>query len=112
MRVSQNGNSSVQNAEISGAKQSSRASAAQQARKSEKGAAGATASDASGAKAEISSRGREFASAKAVADGAPDVREEKIAELKRRIAAGKYQVDAEAVANRMVDDHIKMSGIG
>jgi negative regulator of flagellin synthesis FlgM len=60
---------------------------------------------------EISSKARELASAKAAASGAPDVREAKIAELKERIAAGKYKVDAKAVADRMVDDHLS-SGIG
>lgn len=112
MRVSQNGNSSVQNTEVAGAKQSSRSTGVQQSKKSEKSAAGASVADSGGANAEISARGREFAKAKAVADSAPDVREEKIAELKRRIAAGKYNVDADAVAGRMVDEHIKMSGIG
>jgi len=60
---------------------------------------------------EISSKARELASAKAVATSAPDVREAKIAELKERIAAGKYNVDPKAVADRMVDEHLS-SNIG
>ncbi|MDR3605889.1 MAG: flagellar biosynthesis anti-sigma factor FlgM [Oligoflexia bacterium] len=64
-----------------------------------------------GAKPEISARGREFANAKAIAGSAPDVREEKIAALKRRIAEGSYNVDSDAVADRMVNDHLQM-GIG
>lgn len=64
-----------------------------------------------GANTEISAKAKEFARAKEVASSAPDVREEKIAELKRRISAGKYQIDADAVADRMVDDHLKMSGM-
>jgi flagellar biosynthesis anti-sigma factor FlgM len=67
---------------------------------------------ASGAvKAEVSDRAREMATARAAASDAPDVREEKIAELKARIAAGKYKVDPAAVADRLVDDHVRMSGI-
>jgi flagellar biosynthesis anti-sigma factor FlgM len=38
------------------------------------------------------------------------VREEKIAALKARIAEGKYKVDADKVADRMVDDHLQMTG--
>jgi negative regulator of flagellin synthesis FlgM len=60
---------------------------------------------------EISARAKELASAKAAATSAPDVREAKIAELKERIAAGKYNVDPKAVADRMVDEHLS-SGIG
>jgi negative regulator of flagellin synthesis FlgM len=60
---------------------------------------------------EISARAKELASAKAAATNAPEVREAKIAELKERIAAGKYNVDPKAVADRMVDEHLS-SGIG
>lgn len=63
------------------------------------------------ARPEISAKGREFAQAKEVASHAPDVREEKIARLKEMINAGKYKVDAHAVADRMVDEHLS-SGIG
>jgi flagellar biosynthesis anti-sigma factor FlgM len=63
-------------------------------------------------KTEISSRAKEMAQAKDVAAAAPETREEKIAALKARIAAGRYEVDNEAVADRMVDDHLRMSGIG
>jgi negative regulator of flagellin synthesis FlgM len=60
---------------------------------------------------EISSKARELSEAKAAASGAPDVREAKIAALKERIAAGKYNVDPKAVADRMVDEHLS-SNIG
>jgi negative regulator of flagellin synthesis FlgM len=61
-------------------------------------------------KTDISARGKEFARAKEVASGAPDVREEKIAELKRRIEAGHYHVDADKIADKLVDDHLAMGG--
>ena len=64
------------------------------------------------ANAEISAKSKEFAQAKSVATGSPDVREDKIADIKRRMAEGSYKVDHEAVADRMVDDHLRMSGIG
>jgi negative regulator of flagellin synthesis FlgM len=63
------------------------------------------------AKTEISSRGREFAAAKAMAKSAPDVREDRVADLKKRIAEGSYAMNSDAIADRMVNDHIKMSGM-
>jgi negative regulator of flagellin synthesis FlgM len=60
---------------------------------------------------EISSKARELSDAKAAATSAPDVREAKIAALKERISAGKYNVDPQAVADRMVDEHLS-SNIG
>lgn len=75
-------------------------------------AAPAAKTDTSGAvKADISAKGKEYAAAKAAAAAAPDVREDKIAALKAKIAEGKYHVDVDAVADRMVDEHLKMSGM-
>ena len=71
----------------------------------------ARAVDPGATKTEISTQAREFAQAKSVAGSAPDVREQKVAELKARIAAGNYEVNAQAIADRMVDEHIT-SGIG
>jgi len=34
-----------------------------------------------------------------------------VAELKKRIAEGKYKVDANAVADRMVDEHLNTAGL-
>src|SRR6185437_6438761 len=82
--------------------------------KSEQGAESKQAASTSvdgDAKPEISAKGRELAHAKHVATNAPDIREEKIAKLKEMINAGKYKVDAHAVADRMVDEHLS-SGIG
>ena len=112
MKVNNSGNA-VQGSEVNGSgaarksaslKESGSASAAEAAKR--------VASDGTDANTEISAKGKDFAKAKAVASAAPDVREEKIAELKKRIAAGKYHVDADAVADRMMDEHIKMSEIG
>ncbi len=55
---------------------------------------------------EISTQAKDMAKAKSVAASAPEVREERIAELKRRIESGEYKVNAEAVADKMVDDHL------
>lgn len=64
----------------------------------------------SSVKAEISTQAKDMAKAKQLAMEAPDVRENKIAELRERIAAGKYQVDSKAVADKLVDDHMSMPG--
>jgi negative regulator of flagellin synthesis FlgM len=107
MRVGQSGNS-PQGSEVQGAKKSGRAAVAAQGEAAKK----ADQAQVSGAaNTEISSKAKEMAKAKDVAASAPDVREEKIAELKRRIAAGKYQVDSDAIADRMVNDHLS-AGIG
>ncbi len=67
---------------------------------------------ADSAKTEISSRAKDMGKAKRVAEDAPDVREAKVAELKRKIADKEYQVSAEAIADRMVDDHIATARVG
>jgi negative regulator of flagellin synthesis FlgM len=111
MRVSQSGNNPVQSTETSGTRNTTRTQASTPAKKTENAAAAAKTRDIGGASAEISSRGKEMARAKEVAASAPDVREEKIAELRRRIAEGKYQTDPEAIADRMLKDHVEMAGV-
>lgn len=72
---------------------------------------GSTASVSNGsANAEISSRAKDMAAAKQAANEAPDVREAKIAALREQIANKKYNVSADAIADRLVDDHLKMGG--
>jgi negative regulator of flagellin synthesis FlgM len=111
MRVSHTGSNPAQGTEVSSTRKGGHVESLRSKGGESAAAAGRTEENAD-AKADISARGREFARVKEAATKAPDVREEKIAELKRRIAAGKYHVDADAVADRMVDEHIKMSGIG
>ena len=62
------------------------------------------------ANAEISSRAKEMSSAKQAATDAPDVRESKIAALREQIQNKKYNVSADAIADKLVDDHIRMTG--
>lgn len=109
MKVNQSTSSPVQGSEAKSAKAAGKAQAA---KGTDKAAPAKEPRDPSAVKAELSDRAREMATAKAAATNAPDVREEKIAALKARIAAGKYEVDNNAVADRMVDDHVRMSGIG
>jgi negative regulator of flagellin synthesis FlgM len=64
------------------------------------------------ARAEISSRAREMATAKQVAAQTPDVREDRVEALRRQIQNGSYKVDSDAVADRLVDEHLSTLGLG
>lgn len=65
----------------------------------------------SSANTEISTRAREMAKATQIAKDTSDVRESKIAELKAKIANKQYDVSAEQIADRLVDDHLSMPGV-
>lgn len=109
MRVDPSKTNSANNtgpsSEVASSKRPDRAAAATKAKSSD-GTKGA-----SPAQSEISAQGRDMAKAQAAAKNAPDVREEKIQKIRERIAQGRYKVDADAVADKLVDDHIKMSGM-
>ena len=114
MRVSPSSSNSIQASDLSSTDKTEKSEKARKTGKAdeaEKSGKGVSSSAAASSKTELSAKGREMAQAKAIANDAPDVREDKIDALKRRIAAGKYGVDADALADRMVDDHLK-SGIG
>jgi negative regulator of flagellin synthesis FlgM len=111
MRVSHPGNSPVQNQESANARRADKSGKLERAYGRDEKTPSQEASATDGAKTHISARGKEMAHAKSVATDAPDVREAKIAELRRRIAEGRYNVDPHKVADRMVDEHLK-SGIG
>ncbi len=108
MRIDQTRSNPTQTAEAGKARKTAKEQAAEQSKKADRPSAEAIAGSV---KTEISPRAQELAKAKAVATSAPDTREAKIAELKARIAEGRYKVDNEAIADRMVDDHLKMSGM-
>ncbi|GAB4333171.1 MAG: hypothetical protein Kow0010_19380 [Dehalococcoidia bacterium] len=50
----------------------------------------------------VSERGRIVARAAVAVQGAPDARDARVAALKAAIAAGTYEIDAEAVARRLI----------
>ena len=108
MKVNQTSPNSVQSGDASATKGAGKAASAQQTKKSERSSAPAAASKSGipGANAEISSKGKEIARASAAAANAPDEREDKIAELKQRIASGSYKIDANAIAGKLVDEHL------
>lgn len=49
---------------------------------------------------------KEVQTIKEIIASEPDVREDKVAELKERIESGKYEIDHQAVADKMVDSFI------
>ncbi len=110
MKVNPSGPNQVQeNNEVSKAKKATKSAGAEEASKAGKSS---TSGTTSAVNAEISAKGKEFAKVKEAATKAPDIREQKIAELKKRIAEGKYKIDENAVADRMVEDHLSISGLG
>ena len=54
----------------------------------------------------LSPRAKEIQEAKKLLDSVPDVREEKIVQLKAQIEAGTYQIDAEGTAAKMVRESL------
>lgn len=73
-------------------------------------APGTHAGEAMAAKVELSSRAQDINKIKELASNSPDVDMDKVAKFKQLIADGKYKVDAKAVADRMVDEHMMSAG--
>ena len=109
MRINHTENSAVANSEASGARRTEKTGHAAHAKKGEKVSSAEKGNES--VNSDISTKAKDFAKARAVAADAPDVREEKVADLKRRIASGKYDVDVDAIAERLVEEHLG-SGIG
>ena len=59
-------------------------------------------------KVDISTRAQDIKKAKELATPSNDIDEAKVARLQKLIDEGKYKVDAEAIADRMVDEHLNM----
>jgi len=56
-------------------------------------------------KLEISQMGKDYQITKQVLKSIPDVREDRVKEIKERMASGTYNVSAEEVANKLVDNY-------
>lgn len=78
--------------------------------KSKKKAGGAVNPEelASAAKVDLSPRAQEMKRIKEIAMAAPEVNADKVAKFQKLIDEGKYKVDAKAVAERMVDEHLML----
>ena len=56
----------------------------------------------------LSSRAQDMARAKELATPSNDIDEAKVARLQKMIDEGKYKVDADAIAERLLDEQMKM----
>ena len=106
MRVNQANSSPIQNADTAASKKAELKKAGYDTES--KSVPTTTKTDS--VNAEISSKAKEMAKAKQLAHDAPDVREAKIAELKEKIQNKKYDVSPAAIADKLVDDHLRMTG--
>jgi negative regulator of flagellin synthesis FlgM len=57
-------------------------------------------------KVDLSAKARDFQRIRQILDQTPDVRQDKVAELKGRIESGNYVVDSGKVAAKMVGEHL------
>lgn len=103
MRVNPGVSQSIQGSQTEGLKKTEQTAKTDRARTSE-GVSKNTESS-SPARSEISEKAKNFAKAHAAASATPDVRDERIAELKKRIAGGEYKIDSDAIAEKMMSEH-------
>ena len=54
----------------------------------------------------LSSRAKEIQEAKRLFESVPDIREEKIAEIKKRIDQGEYKIDEKKIAEKMIRESL------
>ncbi len=59
------------------------------------------------ARVDVSPRAQEAKKIKELAMAAPDVDEAKVAKFRQLIDDGKYKIDARAIAEKMVDEHLE-----
>jgi negative regulator of flagellin synthesis FlgM len=64
---------------------------------------------ADSARVELSQRAQDIKKAKELATPSNDIDEAKVARLQKMIDEGKYKIDAEAIADRLLDEHMKMN---
>lgn len=95
-----------QNSSVAGVKGDTKASQANDI----KDLSGKNDSDA--VKIDLSTRAQDVRQAKELAMASPDVNMDKVEKFRKLIDEGKYKVDAKSVADRMVDEHLKLSGLG
>jgi len=109
MKVQNSANNPIRNTDVGAAKKSEAPKRGTDTSAAPKSAPPVEIADSFNAS--ISDRGREMATAKGLAAAAPDIREDKIADLKRRIANKEYNVKPDAVAEKMIGEHLNNPGV-
>ena len=99
-----------QNLNTSDAKATDKSAAAggvkKNAKASDSDAASSASENGQATKVELSPRAKDIKRIAELAKDSPDVDASKVEKFKRMIAEGKYKVDSQAVADRMVDEHL------
>ncbi len=110
MKVNSTANPRVQSTQSEKIQKSDQASRTEKLRQIEKAKQEykTPASSSSSTNTEISATAKDAAKAHAVAASTPDVREDRVAELKRKIAEGSYKIDSDAIAEKMIGEHSAM----
>jgi negative regulator of flagellin synthesis FlgM len=57
-------------------------------------------------KVDLSTRAKDIQRIKQIVDQTPDIREEKVMELKRQIDNGKYEINTDKIAEKMVGESL------
>lgn len=83
---------------------------ASSAKKSSTASSSDAAASSQATKVELSPKAQDIKKIKELAMNSPDVDANKVEKFKRMIADGSYKVDAKAVADRMVDEHLMSAG--
>ncbi len=60
----------------------------------------------SGDRVELSPKAKEMQEAKRILGTIPDIREEKVAKIRKQIEDGTYQIDSEKIAEKMVTESL------
>lgn len=107
-KVGQNLNTS-DSSKSSKAEKSSEATSSAAAKKSSASSSD-EAAPSQATKVELSPKAQDIKRIKEIAQSAPDIDMNKVEKFKRMIADGTYKVDAQAVADRMVDEHLMSAG--
>jgi len=111
MKVGHAGSYPVQKNESTSTQKTTQNSTSQGLKKNQTAIGHDSSKNSGGVRTDLSPQAKEFSHAKRLASQSPEVREDRVADLKRRIAEGSYEIDSEAVADRLVEDHLGMSGI-
>ena len=106
MKVTKSTPNPMQNAEAAKSAKAGGAEALLDTKRTKAGAASPSIGGSS--RVDVSPRAQEMMKAKELATPSDDIDEAKVARLQKMIDEGKYKVDADAIADRMVDEHSKM----
>ena len=106
--INQANSSAIQGSDVTGANSAKKSEKIKTSVYDSKASGSASKSDS--VKADISSKAHEMAQAKQIATDAPDVREAKVAALRDQIKNKTYNVSSEAIADKLVNDHLELPG--